>query len=138
MASRSPIGMQRVSRRSLLRGALGTATGLSLAGGLAGCGSPLGAGLFGTELSPGTLTYWNLFGGGDGVRMQTMESTYADAHGGPDSLQAATFTWGNPYYTKLSLCFVISNIYPVDPLFGCSPHCSVAFQKELASRIAFQ
>src|SRR6478752_9529274 len=106
MASRSPIGMQRVSRRSLLRGALGAAAGLSLAGGLSGCGTPISAGLVGSELSPGTLTYWNLFGGGDGVRMQTMESTYAEQQGGPDSLQAATFTWGNPYYTKVTLATI--------------------------------
>ena len=74
MAPRSPLGAQRVSRRSLLRGALGTATGLSIAGGLSGCGSPISAGLFGSELAPGTLTFWNLFGGGDGARLQTMLS----------------------------------------------------------------
>lgn len=62
----------------------------------------MSAGLFGTKLAPGTVTYWNLFGGGDGARMQAMEETYRAAHG-PNSLQAATFTWGNPYYTKISL-----------------------------------
>ncbi len=62
--------------------------------------------MFGSELAPGTLTYWNLFGGGDGARMQTMEAGYADAHGGPSSLQAATFTWGNPYYTKVTLATI--------------------------------
>ena len=106
MTAPSPVHPARVSRRSLLRGALGTAAGLSLAGGLSGCGTAISAGLFGSELAPGTLTYWNLFGGGDGVRMQTMEATYADAHGGPDSLQAATFTWGNPYYTKVTLATI--------------------------------
>ncbi len=91
-----------VSRRSLLRGGL-AAGGLGLAGGLSGCGSPLAAGLAGTELSPGTLTFWNLFGGGDGARLTTMLDNYADSMGGPQSLQAATFAWGNPYYTKVSL-----------------------------------
>ena len=56
-----------VSRRSILRGGL-AAGGLGLAGALSGCGSPLAAGLAGTELSPGTLTFWNLFGGGDGAQ----------------------------------------------------------------------
>jgi multiple sugar transport system substrate-binding protein len=35
--------------------------------------------------------------------MQVMQQAYEAAHGGPSSLQAATFTWGNPYYTKVSL-----------------------------------
>lgn len=90
------------SRRTVLRGGLGAMAGLMLAGGAAGCGSALSAGVAGTQLAPGTLTYWNLFGGGDGVRMQTMEDAYRATHGA-SSLQAATFTWGNPYYTKVSL-----------------------------------
>ncbi len=94
------------SRRSFLRGTLGTAAGAALAGGLSGCGSAFSAGLVGSDLAPGTLTYWNLFGGGDGVRMQTMMSTYAAQHGGPSSLQGATFTWGNPYYTKVTLATI--------------------------------
>jgi len=61
------------------------------------------AGLVGGELSPGTLTFWNLFGGGDGARLTTMLDNYAKEMGGPESLQAATFAWGNPYYTKVSL-----------------------------------
>jgi multiple sugar transport system substrate-binding protein len=92
----------RYSRRSFLRGGLGAAAGLCLAGGMSGCGSALSAGLVGTKLAPGTVTYWNLFGGGDGARMQAMEETYRASHG-PNSLEAATFAWGNPYYTKVSL-----------------------------------
>jgi len=61
----------------------------------------LSAGVAGTELDPGTVTYWNLFGGGDGARMLTMLDTYRTTH--PNPLEAATFTWGNPYYTKVSL-----------------------------------
>ena len=91
------------SRRNLLRGGLGAAAAVGLGGGLSGCGSALSAGLVGSELAPGTVTYWNLFGGGDGGRMQTMEGVYEDQHGGASSLQAATFAWGNPYYTKVSL-----------------------------------
>lgn len=92
----------RLTRRGLLRGGLGAAAGLGLAGGLSGCGSAFSAGVAGTELAPGTVTYWNLFSGGDGDRMQTMEDGYRkSARAAP--LQAATFSWGNPYYTKVSL-----------------------------------
>jgi len=101
-----PTGAGRLSRRSLLKGALGTAAGVAAAGGLSGCGSAFSAGLVGSELAPGTVTFWNLFGGGDGARLQIMLDAYADQHGGPDSLQAATFTWGNPYYTKVTLATI--------------------------------
>jgi len=57
----------------------------------------------GTELAPDTVTFWNLFGGGDGARLQVMLNHYMDTHGGKSSLSAATFAWGNPYYTKVSL-----------------------------------
>ncbi len=90
-----------ISRRTLLRGGLGAAA-LGLAATATGCSSTLSAGLAGTELAPGTLTYWNLFGGGDGARMQAMQQGYLDS-AGSSPLQAATFTWGNPYYTKVSL-----------------------------------
>lgn len=106
MSSPPPIGQVRLARRSLLKGALGAAAGLGVAATLSGCGSPFAAGVVGSELAPGTLTFWNLFGGGDGARLQTMLETYAGQHGGPDSLQAATFTWGNPYYTKLTLATI--------------------------------
>jgi multiple sugar transport system substrate-binding protein len=91
-----------LSRRQVLRGGLGAAAAIGLGGSLTGCGSALSAGLVGSTLAPGTVTYWNLFGGGDGARMQSMQQTYQSEHG-PDSLQAATFAWGNPYYTKVSL-----------------------------------
>jgi multiple sugar transport system substrate-binding protein len=89
-----------VSRRSVLRGA----AGLGVAA-LAGCSSPVTAGIAGTAVSPGTIDYWNLFGGGDGVRMQQMEDGYRRSHRGTP-LQAVTLAWGNPYYTKLSLATV--------------------------------
>ena len=100
-------GQRTVSRRTVLRGGLGAAA-LGLAGGLSGCGTALSAGLAGTQLDPGTVTYWNLFGGGDGSRMQAMEQQYTDQRG-TNSLQAATFAWGNPYYTKVSLATLGDN-----------------------------
>ncbi|MFI5895019.1 extracellular solute-binding protein [Actinoplanes sp. NPDC051513] len=90
-----------VSRRTLLKGAF---AGLGAAS-LAACSSPVGAGIAGTQLDPGTVDYWNLFGGGDGVRMQQMEDAYRQANPGTP-LQAVTLAWGNPYYTKLTLATV--------------------------------
>jgi multiple sugar transport system substrate-binding protein len=90
-----------VSRRTLFKGAF---AGLGV-GALAGCSSPVAAGLANTPLDPGTIDYWNLFGGGDGVRMQQMLDGYRKTH--PSiPLQAVTLAWGNPYYTKLSLATV--------------------------------
>ncbi len=90
-----------ISRRGFLAGGLAAAA-VPL---LAGCSSVVSAGLVGSRLSSQTLVYWNLFGGGDGSRMQSMEAGYRKAHG-PDSLQATTFAWGNPYYTKVTLATV--------------------------------
>ncbi|WIB67483.1 sugar ABC transporter substrate-binding protein [Curtobacterium sp. MCBD17_035] len=73
---------------------------------LAGCSSPVSAGLVGSQLNPEQLIFWNLFGGGDGNRMQQMEAGYRKGHGGSGSLQATTFAWGNPYYSKLTLATV--------------------------------
>lgn len=102
---RSPGGERRTSRRRVLRDGIGVAAGLGLAGGLSGCGSAFSAGMTGSELAPGTITYWNLFSGGDGGRMITMENGYRKSKGSA-KLQAATFAWGNPYYTKVSLATV--------------------------------
>ncbi|MDN5685945.1 MAG: extracellular solute-binding protein [Brachybacterium sp.] len=90
-----------ISRRRLLGAGALAATALPLAG----CSTPLAAGLLGSQLDPSTLIYWNLFGGGDGVRMQDMQQGYRDLYG-PESLQATTLTWGNPYYSKLTLATV--------------------------------
>lgn len=95
-----PSARSALRRRSVLTGA--AAVGALP---LAGCSSPLGAGLLGSELSPDTLVYWNLFGGGDGGRMQDMVAVYRDEHG-PESVEATTFAWGNPYYSKVTLATV--------------------------------
>jgi multiple sugar transport system substrate-binding protein len=86
-----------LSRRTLLQASLLGAGGLALGG----CGT-LGAGVTGAPVAPGTVTFWDLFGGGDGVRMATMLDTFKKDH--PElGLQHVTLTWGNPYYTKVSL-----------------------------------
>jgi multiple sugar transport system substrate-binding protein len=90
--------MTPLSRRTLLRGAFGAAAGL----GLAGCSTPVLSGLSTGHKKAGSLDYWNLFGGGDGVRMTQMLDTFRAAN--PQiALSAVTLAWGNPYYTKLSL-----------------------------------
>lgn len=90
-----------LTRRSLLRAAAGGAVGLGIAS-LSGCGSSVAAGLTASRSVSGTLAYWNLFGGGDGVRMTDMEDGFRKSN--PDvNLEAVTLAWGNPYYTKLSL-----------------------------------
>ncbi|UQN29012.1 ABC transporter substrate-binding protein [Brachybacterium kimchii] len=105
MRVRTPLGSagrRPVGRRTLL----GSTAVLGASAALAGCGGPLGAGLVGGEVAPETLVFWNLFGGGDGGRMQDMEKVYEKAHGGSSSLQATTFAWGNPYYSKVTLATV--------------------------------
>ncbi|MEU7907209.1 extracellular solute-binding protein [Actinoplanes sp. NPDC049118] len=86
-----------LTRRALLRGTA-AATGLGLVGlGTTGC-----SGITPGRDSGGSLDYWNLFGGGDGVRMTQMLDTFRTANPGI-ALSAVTLNWGNPYYTKLSL-----------------------------------
>lgn len=94
-----------ISRRTVLRAAGLTAAGLGASALVGGCSSPAAAGLFGGSLDPGIVTFWNLFGGGDGVRLQTMLDAYKSQHGA-DSLTASTFAWGDPYYTKVTLATV--------------------------------
>jgi multiple sugar transport system substrate-binding protein len=108
------------TRRRFLTAGLATAGTFALAG----CSTPLSAGLFGTQLDPQQLIYWNLFGGGDGSRMQAMEKQYVKTHGA-GSLQATVFAWGNPYYSKLTLATVgnkppdvaISHLTRAKPLY---------------------
>ena len=90
------------SRRDLLRTAGLLVAGGAAAGGLTGCADQVASGFTGSAPSSNVLTYWNLLGGGDGVRMKQMEAVYQKQNPAVD-LEAVTLTWGNPYYTKLSL-----------------------------------
>ncbi|WP_115850715.1 extracellular solute-binding protein [Thermasporomyces composti] len=83
--------VHRVSRRGLLLG------GAAFAGAtmLGGCGGSVFRG-------GGKVRYWNLFGGGDGVRMVEMQNAFREQH--PEiNLEAVTLSWGAPYYTKLAM-----------------------------------
>jgi multiple sugar transport system substrate-binding protein len=86
-----------LTRRGFLAGCATVAGAL----GASSCGWPAqGFGL--AAPAGGVLTYWNLFGGGDGVRMVAMQEAFRRAR--PDiALDATTLTWGNPFYTKLSM-----------------------------------
>ncbi|HTF07257.1 MAG TPA: extracellular solute-binding protein [Asanoa sp.] len=86
---------RNLSRRQLL-----AVAGLGATAALTGC-STVAGGLT-TSRDTGTLDFWNLFGGGDGVRMQQMLDGFRAEHTDIE-LAAVTLAWGNPYYTKLSL-----------------------------------
>jgi len=85
-----------LTRRALLRGTAAATVGLAGLG-AAGC-----SGLAPGRSATGSLDYWNLFGGGDGIRMTQMLDGFRAANPGI-ALSAVTLSWGNPYYTKLAL-----------------------------------
>lgn len=87
----------RVSRREFLS----VTGGLSLAGALAACASPVATSLTGGQPATADVIFWHLFGGGDGANMATMVNDYQHASG--RSVESTLLSWGNPYYTKLAL-----------------------------------
>jgi multiple sugar transport system substrate-binding protein len=79
-----------LTRRTLLTG---TAAAAGI--GLAGCGSVTG-GLSGRT----KVKQWNLLAGADGAIMTEMHENFAAEH--PDiELEATTFGWGTPFYTRV-------------------------------------
>jgi multiple sugar transport system substrate-binding protein len=87
-------GMSR--RRFLAAGG-----GMSLAGLLSACGSPVVTSLTGGQPATADVIFWHLFGGGDGENMATMVDTFQGSSS--RSIEATLLSWGNPFYTKLSL-----------------------------------
>jgi multiple sugar transport system substrate-binding protein len=85
----------RMTRRGFLERslALGLSSGAALTL-LDACGSAPGA--------SGSVTYWNLFGGGDGVRMLEMTDAFSKAYPAIN-LESVTLAWGEPYYTKIAM-----------------------------------
>ena len=75
--------------------------GLTLAGALSSCGSPVASSLTGGQPATADVIFWHLFGGGDGANMATMVADYQKKS--RRSVEATLLSWGNPYYTKLSL-----------------------------------
>ncbi|MFS8198077.1 extracellular solute-binding protein [Streptomyces sp. CWNU-52B] len=90
------------SRRRLLRGTLSLGAAAASAAALSGCDSTLAQGFTGGAPTSSRLNFWNPFTGGDGERLLAMEAAYRAGHRATD-LKSATFVWGNPYYTKLTL-----------------------------------
>ena len=87
----------RMTRRTFMERAVALGIGSSAAITLLeACGSS-------PTSNPSTsITYWNLFGGGDGVRMVQMENDFTKNN--PDiGLEAVTLAWGDPYYTKMAM-----------------------------------
>ena len=91
-----------IGRRGFLAGAAALGAGLVTAG----CSGTydFASGFTGTSggTTTSTLVYWNLLTGGDGTHMEAMEAAYTRAHPAV-TLDSTILTWGNPYYTKLSL-----------------------------------
>ncbi|MGW4779762.1 extracellular solute-binding protein [Streptomyces filamentosus] len=85
------------SRRRVLAGSLSALATAGVLGPTAGCAAPSAAASGRTR-----IRFWHLFGGGDGVNMQTMLDAFRAAR--PDiELEATTLQWGAPYYTKLGM-----------------------------------
>jgi multiple sugar transport system substrate-binding protein len=79
----------RMSRRSFFERAVAAGASSSVALTLlAACGGP-------TTGPTTSITYWNLFGGGDGVRMIQMENDFAKATPSID-VHSVTLAWGDP------------------------------------------
>ncbi|TCJ19882.1 extracellular solute-binding protein [Rubrobacter taiwanensis] len=88
-------GASLISRRSFLGGVAAALGGLMLGG----CGV--------TSLAAERLVvdFWNLFGGGDGARLDEMERAFRESR--PEvRLNSTTLAWGAPYYTKLAMSAV--------------------------------
>jgi multiple sugar transport system substrate-binding protein len=89
--------MSGLSRRQFLAAGGGAA----LAAAMAGCGSPVVTSFTGGQPRTADVIFWHLFGGGDGKNMTKMVKKYEQTSG--RSVEATLLSWGNPYYTKLSL-----------------------------------
>jgi multiple sugar transport system substrate-binding protein len=85
-----------LTRRQVLIG--GATVGAAAALGVATTGSPFGGGRQ-------TVTFWHLFGGGDGARLAQILDEIDKEHRDSDVRQLI-LPWGNPYYTKLALAAV--------------------------------
>jgi multiple sugar transport system substrate-binding protein len=89
-------GERRLTRREAVLG--GSVLGAAVFFGVATAGSPFGGGRQ-------TITFWHLFGGGDGARLAQILADVDKEN--PDSdVRELILPWGNPYYTKLALAAV--------------------------------
>ena len=89
--------MTGLSRRQFLA----AGAGVTLAGLTSGCASPIVTSFTGGQPATADVIFWHLFGGGDGANMATMVDSFRKSSG--TSVEATLLSWGNPFYTKLSL-----------------------------------
>src|SRR3712207_6608000 len=89
--------MSGLSRRQFLA----AGGGATLAFALSGCASPIATSFTGGQPKTADVIYWHLFGGGDGANMATMVKTFQESSA--ESVESTLLSWGNPFYTKLSL-----------------------------------
>ena len=85
----------RLTRREAFTGA--GALDVAAALGVATAGSPFGG-------VRQTVTFWHLFGGGDGARLAAILDEIDAEHAG--SVRELILPWSNPYHTKLALAAV--------------------------------
>jgi len=83
------------------RGLLAAGGGLTLAGLLSACASPIVSGFSGAQPNTADVIFWHLFGGGDGQNIKKMVNAFQKSSG--LSVESTLLSWGNPYYTKLAL-----------------------------------
>ena len=78
-----------------------------IGGGVLGAAAALGVATTGSPFSGGkqTVTFWHLFGGGDGARLAAILDDIDAEHADSD-VRELILPWGNPYYTKLALAAV--------------------------------
>src|SRR6478736_8539618 len=58
-----------------------------------------------TQAAPTKITYWDFFGGGDGVRMKQIVEEFNKSQQDVQVTQT-TLAWGEPFYTKLHTAVV--------------------------------
>jgi multiple sugar transport system substrate-binding protein len=88
-------GRRVLTRRQVLIG--GAVVGAAALG-IATTGSPFSGGAQ-------TVSFWHLFGGGDGERLTGILADIDSEHADSD-VRELILPWGNPYYTKLALAAV--------------------------------
>ena len=89
--------MNSMSRRRFLA----ATGGLTVAGMLSACGTPVATNLSGGQPDTADVIFWHLFGGGDGKNLAKMVEDVQGAE--RMAVEATLLSWGNPYYTKLAL-----------------------------------
>ena len=55
----------------------------------------------GGALAQEHVVWWDILGGGDGIRMKKLIDDFNAAHAGKIDIQATTLDWGVPFYTKV-------------------------------------